>query len=88
MFNAEYDTLRKAIKGLWTKITDGTIGSDISQGFKGGLEGYREVRDNSPWYAQAMLKGSMTAVEMGLTGWIKDPVLSIWYNKHGTRWNF
>jgi len=67
MFNAEYDTLGKAMKGLWTKITDGEIGSDIAQGFKGGLEGYRQVRDNSPWYAQAMLKISMTSVELGLT---------------------
>jgi RHS repeat-associated protein len=78
MFNAEYNTLGKALKGLWNK--SGEIMSDAWTGLKGGLEGYREVRDNSPWYAQGMLKVGMTAVEMGLTGWIKDPVLSIWYN--------
>ena len=94
MFNAEYDTLGKAFKGLWTKITDGTIVNAATKGYQGfcrdavpalqgGLEGYRQVRDNSPWYAQVMLKGGMTAVEMGLTGWMtfaEYPIAHIWYN--------
>ena len=44
------------------------------------MNGYRDVRDNSPWYAQAMLKVGMTSVELGLTKWIKDPALYICVN--------
>jgi len=43
------------------------------QGLKGGLQGYSDVRDNSPWYAQAMLKIGITAIEIGTTSWIKNP---------------
>ena len=51
--------------------------SYAGKGFKGGLEDYRDVRDNSPWYAQALLKVGMTAVELGATKWIKDPVMVV-----------
>lgn len=77
MFNAEGKTIGQSFKQLWTKLTDGTITGDIAKGFEGGLEGYRQVRDNSPWYARGMLQVGMTAVELGATRWIKDPVLYI-----------
>ncbi|UFH58579.1 hypothetical protein [Sulfurovum mangrovi] len=83
MFNSEGKTIGQSFKQLWTKLTDGTITGDIAKGFEGGLKGYREVRDNSPWYAQLMLKSGMTAIEMGLTGWIsfaEYPIAHIWYN--------
>ena len=78
LYNGEYDTLGKALKGLWNK--KGEIMSDAGKGFKGGLEGYRDVRDNSPWYARYLLKIGMTAVELGATKWIKDPALYIYTN--------
>lgn len=50
---------------------------DIPKVLEGGLNGYRDVCDNSPWYAQTMLKVGITSVELGLTSWIKDPVLNV-----------
>jgi RHS repeat-associated protein len=64
------------------KLVDNLM-ADMAKGFKGGLEGYREVRDNSPWYAKSLLKVSMTATELGATSWIswaKNPITYIWYN--------
>ena len=57
------------------------------QGLKGSLQGYRDVRDNSPWYAQAMLKIDITAIEIGTTSWIKThpglppetPIGQLWF---------
>ncbi len=83
MFNAEYDTLSKALKGLWSK--KGQIVSDIGKGFKGYLHGYRQVRDNSPWYARGMLKVSMTAVEMGATAGLA-PELKFVYDANSGVW--
>jgi hypothetical protein len=83
MFNAEggfREGIKKSLNTVWGKLTDGTIGRDALQGLKGGLEGYREVRDNSPWYARGMLKAGMTAVELGATRWISDPVTYIYVN--------
>jgi hypothetical protein len=47
---------------------------------EGGLNGYRDVRDNSPWYTQTMLKIGITSIELGLTSWTKDPLLYIYLN--------
>lgn len=43
------------------------IGNDIVTGFEGGLNGYRDVRDNAPLVPRYMLIGGMTVTEMGLT---------------------
>jgi hypothetical protein len=96
LFNAEGGTLSKIWKGLTGGISkvydrkdeilsDAKTGlnahvKDIPKALKGGLNGYRQVRDNAPAVPRYMLKGAMTAVELGLTKWIKDPVLYIYVN--------
>lgn len=42
------------------------LARDVPVALEGGLDGYREVRDNSPIVPRTMLKAGMTAVEMGL----------------------
>jgi len=58
--------------------------NDAGTGLRGGLDGYRAVRDNRsgnvPVIARGMLKVSITSVELGLTSWIKDPLLYIYVN--------
>jgi hypothetical protein len=66
------------MKQLGTKLTDGTITGDIGEGFEGGLNGYREVRDNAPAYASWMLKGAMTVTEMGLTVRVPSGIIEIY----------
>ncbi len=72
LFNAE-GIFRKITKGLGKSLSKlwkrkGEIGSNIIQGFKGGFRGYRNVRDNAPWYARLMLKMGITGIEEGATG--------------------
>jgi hypothetical protein len=62
-------------------------GDVIGEAFNGGLNGYRVVRDGTnpeqPAITIFMLKGGMTAVEMGLTNWMtmaEYPLAHIWYN--------
>jgi len=45
------------------EIVDGTIAQDIKQGFAGGLNGYRKVRDNAPLGVRLWLRGIMTVTE-------------------------
>jgi hypothetical protein len=66
MFN-DMASFKKSMSQLGTKLTDGTITGDIGQGFEGGLEGYREVRDSAPIGIRLWLKGLSTATEMGAT---------------------
>ena len=89
MFNAEGGTFSKIWKGLsgsMSTLNDrkGEILSDAGKGLKGGLDGYRAVRDNRsgnvPLIARGMLRVSITSVELGLTSWIKDPLLYIYVN--------
>jgi hypothetical protein len=37
-----------------------------------------QAKKKQPWYTQAMLKAGMTAVEMGATAGIKNPIANIW----------
>ena len=83
MFNGEFDTLGKALKGLWSK--KGQIVSDTGKGLKGYLHGYRQVRDNAPWYARGILKVGMTGVEMGATAGLA-PELQFVYNANSGVW--
>jgi len=84
MFNAEGLTMKQSFSKLWSKITDGTIMNDAGKGLRGGLDAYRAVRDNRngnvPLIARGMLRVSITSVELGLTSWIKDPLLYIYVN--------
>ena len=84
MFNGE-NVFKKIVKGLgkglsklWERKEE--IASDAIRGFKGFVKGYRSVRDNAPWYASGLLKVSMTAVEMGLTSGVKNPLLKTYYD--------
>ena len=69
LFNGEYDNLGKALKGLWSKKAQ--ILSDVGQGFKGGLQGYRDVMNEKnpkqPVFINDMLKVGITAIEAGST---------------------
>ena len=71
LFNGEYNTLWKALKHLWQ--IRGKIKNDAIRGLKGGWQGYKDVRDNSPWYTRLMLKIGITGFEEGVTaglaGW-------------------
>ncbi len=59
-------SFKQSMQKLWGKITDGTIASDIKEGAIGGLNGYREVRDNAPSPIKVWLQGIMTITELGL----------------------
>ena len=69
-------TLKQSMAKLWDR--KGEIWSDVGEGFEGGLNGYREVRDNAPIYASWMLKGAMSATEMGLTVKIPSGIIEIY----------
>jgi len=96
LFNAEGGTFSRIWKGLTGSLStlndrsgeilsDAKTGltahvKDIPKALRGGLNGYREVRDNAPLVPRYMLNGAITAVELGLTGWIKDPLLYVYVN--------
>jgi hypothetical protein len=89
MFNAEGATFSRVWKGLKRSINTlydrrGEILSDTGKGLRGGLDGYRAVRDNRsgdvPKIARGMLKVGLTSIELGLTKWIKDHLLYIYVN--------
>ena len=70
MFNEWYHKFGKSLTKLWNR--KGEIGEDVVQGLEGGLEGYRNVRNNAPAPIKLWLQGVMTATEMGLTsGFVK-----------------
>jgi hypothetical protein len=89
LFNAEGETFSRIWKGLTGSMNTlndrrGEILSDAGKGLRGGLDGYRAVRDNRsgdvPVIARGMLRVGITSVELGLTSWIKDPLLYIYVN--------
>ncbi len=43
MFNAEFDTLGKGIKALWSKKAE--IGNNVVEGFKGGANGFNRLKN-------------------------------------------
>jgi hypothetical protein len=79
LFNAEGETFSRIWKGLTGSMNTlndrrGEILSDAGKGLRGGLDGYRAVRDNRsgdvPVIARGMLRVGITSVELGLTSWI------------------
>jgi hypothetical protein len=57
-------------KSVIGPITSG-LKKDIPVALQSALDGYRDVRDNSPVVPRTMLKVSITAIEMGLTSSLK-----------------
>jgi len=53
------------------KVLNSSLTEDIPIALEGGLDGYRDVKDNAPLIPRIMLKVGMTAVEIGLTGNLK-----------------
>jgi len=64
LYNDSILNVGKSISKLWSK--KGEIADDIVQGVKGGLQGYRDVRDNAPGPIKLWLQGTMTITEFGL----------------------
>ncbi len=58
-------TFKQSMKKLWNR--KGEIWSDAGEALKGGLRGYRNVRDNAPSPIKIWLRGTLTVTEMGLT---------------------
>ncbi len=77
LFNHNF-SLKRIYKGLWKGMRGvynkrGQILEDAGNGFKGYLNGYRDVRDNAPIGIRLWLRGTLTITEMGatagLSGW-------------------
>jgi hypothetical protein len=71
LFNHNF-SLKRIYKGLWKGMRGvynkrGQILEDAGNGFKGYLNGYRDVRDNAPIGIRLWLRGTLTITEMGAT---------------------
>lgn len=72
-------TFDKITSGLSSGVSDvyarkEEIGSDVQRALSGGLNEYRDVRDNAPLPIRYGLQGIMTITEMGVTSGLNTPI--------------